>query len=339
MLGIDLASGALISECVSRFKGHVNQLLQVLKDEFRVSDWEDIQALLNNIDSFRKYLKSDELSLYFSESHMPLMKRAVTWERRNEAVKVEGLADKTFNEEARGKIEERLNKLDAITNHPWFQQADTLRMPRLTDFFVLQKAERLIGSDGTLSARNYDEKFHILQAPELFLPDFRHFRSKCELRGKPIVTAYLDIDDFKAFNSESSETQVDRNVLPIFMQAVESHVFGHGYAYRFGGDEYVLLLPNVALDRGIPFLAELQESLKVLDYIGTEKKTTVSVGVCHVDADSFLTEREALEKANLAKKFAKDKGKARIAAYKGGLFREEDLQIVHPPDSLRRQST
>lgn len=40
------------------------------------------------------------------------------------------------------------------------------------------------------------------------------------------------------------EVEVDRKILPRFMRTIEAHVFARGFAYRFGGDEYVLLIPQ-----------------------------------------------------------------------------------------------
>ena len=52
-----------------------------------------------------------------------------------------------------------------------------------------------------------------------------------------LAVAFLDIDDFKRFNSDYGETKVDRNLLTRFMQVLEAHVYHHGFAYRQGGKE------------------------------------------------------------------------------------------------------
>ena len=58
----------------------------------------------------------------------------------------------------------------------------------------------------------------------------------------------FNIDKFKDFNTKYGETQIDVRLLPRFMAALEAHVYSRGFAYRFGGDEYVVLLPQ-----GAPF--------------------------------------------------------------------------------------
>jgi diguanylate cyclase (GGDEF)-like protein len=182
--------------------------------------------------------------------------------------------------------------------------------------------------------RQYDEKFHILQAPQLFLPDLAYFRAKCEDRETPLAIAFVDIDDFKSkFNTPHGETKVDRNVLPRFMQAMEAHAFHHGYAYRQGGDEYLILLPSLSRPLAVAFLDELRCKLADLAYPDVAEKTTASIGLCIVDSDCPLTDRELLDRANLAKQFAKENGKNRIATFRGPRFVDQELEIVKAPAS------
>ena len=139
---------------------------------------------------------------------------------------------------------------------------------------------------------------------------------------------YIDIDSFKAFNTKYGETSVDRYLLPRFMRTLEAHTLFHGHTYRFGGDEYMVLLPNMSFDHGMNFLSDLPRKLSVLDYGEITEKTTVSIGVCIVEVDTFLTDREVEQKANEAKNYAKKNGGNCIASYKGIEFRAEDLHIM-----------
>jgi len=202
-------------------------------------------------------------------------------------------------------------------------------MPRIADLLSIQDIEDSRHAT-VLSNREYDEKFHILQAPKLFLEDLSHFRKQCEERGTNVIAAYLDVDDFKRLNSRYGEIQIDRQVLPRFMQALDAHVFHHGFAYRYGGDEYVILLPNLSQKLATGFLDDLRVRVSQLQYRGVEEQTTVSIGFCCVDPDSHLTDREIEELANRAKNFAKSNGKNCIATYSGTNFEDEDLFVVSP---------
>ena len=182
-----------------------------------------------------------------------------------------------------------------------------------------------------LQPRQYDEKFHILQAPQLFLPDLTYFRARCDDRETPLAIAFVDIDDFKKFNTSHGETKVDRNVLPRFMQTIEAHLFHHGFAYRQGGDEYLILLPSLSRPLAVAFLDELRRKLADLAYPDVKEKTTVSIGLCIVDADCPLTDRELRGRANGAKQFAKENGRNCIATYRGSRFVDQELQLAPAP--------
>jgi GGDEF domain-containing protein len=112
------------------------------------------------------------------------------------------------------------------------------------------------------------------------------------------------------------------------MELLEAHTFARGHAYRFGGDEYVLLLPNTSERWAVELLRELSARLTTASFYGIQATLSVSAGLCHVDVDCMLTDREVLAKANLAKNFVKANEKGRIAHYSGPLFREEDLALV-----------
>ena len=150
------------------------------------------------------------------------------------------------------------------------------------------------------------------------------------MRGILIAVAYLDIDKFKDFNTEKGEPYVDRHVLPKFMRLLEAHVYLRGYAYRYGGDEYCILLNNVIEDEALRSLHMLRQRLGDLTYEGTDRRTTVSVGVVIVRPDCHLTGNEIEHAAAAAKKFAKDAGRNRLATYNTPLIQTGDLRIENP---------
>ncbi len=263
--------------------------------------------------------------------HSPLFRQIILRYRRHRAAETERLTEKTFHRELTDALEEEVKALDVLVDQEWFQRIEPLRLPRLKDFLPVQYVEAATANSLPLPARQHDEKFHVLQAPNLFLPDLAYFRAKCEDRETPVALAFLDIDDFKKFNTAHTETKIDRNMLPRFMQALEAHVFHHGFAYRQGGDEYLILLPSLSKPLAIAFLDELRQKLADLRYPEIEGGATVSIGLCIVDSDCVLTDRELLDRASYAKKYAKEHGKNCIASYFGPRFLDQALQIVAPP--------
>lgn len=294
----------------------------------------EVDTILTKLSDMVKFLKKRNAGGALKEEHSvaeeyaPLIKRIMIHQRRIVASKLEEPLSKTFHPELIGNLEKELEPVRKIMEAPWFQETTALRVPHLTEFLSIKFVEEMHNSALSLEKRDYDEKFHILQAPSLFVKDLRYYREKCELRSNGLLVAYLDIDDFKSFNTRHGETKIDRDLLPRFMELMESHLYTHGQGYRYGGDEYILLLPNFSLAMGVGFIKEFQQKLRMISYRGIAEKTTVSIGALFVPSDCFLTEREVEDRANRAKNFAKQNGKNCIATYKGTYYNESELVIV-----------
>ena len=298
----------------------------------------DVQAVLDNTKAILTDIQGwpgspmstagvEERLSKHDPARFPLFKQIILLYRRHRAAHTESKTEKTFHLELTETLEQEVKALDALVNAEWFDKVEMLRLPRLKDFLPVQLIEAAAVQQA-LAPRQYDQKFRILQAPNLFLPDLAYFRAKCEDREAPLAVAFLDIDRFKTFNTKYTETKVDRNVLPRFLQTVEAHLYYHGYAYQEGGDEITCLIPSLSRRLAIDFLDELRCKLADLAYQDVQERTTVSIGLCIVEADCPLTDRELRDRASLAKKFAKEQGRNRIATYKGPRLMRQELEVV-----------
>jgi diguanylate cyclase (GGDEF)-like protein len=258
----------------------------------------------------------------------PYLKAVLMTVRRNLATELGDPRRTTNNPELLAVIDDELKPFDWLLEQDWCLKTEPLPIPNLIDFISIQQIEGITHNIEQFRDREYDEKFHILQTHNLYLPDLSFYRTKCVMRGLSLSTGFIDIDDFKSLNTKYGEDIIDRHVLPRFMQAIESHFYGRGFAYRYGGDEFTFVLPNVTRYLSVNILDALRNNLSQLTYNDIQEKTKVSIGLCHIDSLCALTEPEILNKATQAKKFAKEGGKNRIAAYNGSSFRKVDLQIV-----------
>jgi len=250
-----------------------------------------------------------------SEKDQSYLKRGILITIQTRSVHKEQKSENTNNPDIKERLEKEVQEIINLTTGEWFANVEPHKTPKLTDFITLQEATA--HESVQLQERQYDEKFHILTAPELFTHDIRYFRSVCELRGRPITLAYLDIDDFKDFNTEHGHTKVDREVLPKFMSELEAHFYSHGHSYRFSGDEYVVLLSNIGCKLACQLLEQFQQALTQLDYFEVETGPTVSIGVMEIDAECHLTDNECLTMADKALGEAKAKRKGSIYVNKG----------------------
>lgn len=306
---------------VSNVSSPIMQTVQLVPQELEKTSSELSQLI---------HFLSSEPSEQVDSAYLPILKKAIIHQRRDKATNIEERSEFTFNHELRIRISEELEPLSSVMRQEWFSTTELPNALKITNFLSIQRAEELLKNQGKmqLNTREYDEKFHILNAPTLLLPDLAYFRAMCELRSVPVCVCYLDIDDFKEFNTQYGEPRVDREVLPKFMSALEAHVYSHGYAYRFGGDEYMVILTNMSIQQAINFMVIFQQNLEHLDYFQIEKHTEVSIGIVEVTENSYQTDREIQDAAAFAKNHAKKQGKNCIATFKGISFASEEIYVV-----------
>ena len=267
-----------------------------------------------------------------SDTEAAILRHAIVKSRLREARYIESQSLKTFHGELLDRIAAPLSEFDTVMASDWFLKAEQRGFPKIGDFIPVEYVEKWEAycnrRQDAQAEREFDEKFHILWAPNLLFSDLEEFRSAGELRGLPFAVAFLDIDFFKKFNERYTETVVDRDLRPNFMRCIEAHVYGRGRAYRQGGDEYVVLLHNATEQESVAFMDALRAKLHSLLYRGITEKTNVSVGLVCVGADCHLTNRELLGKASKAKAFAKSNGRNRIATYSTPFLGEAELRIA-----------
>lgn len=256
----------------------------------------------------------------------PLLREVLNAARLKVAASVDARRKQVSHDELQAQLDAELAPYDRFFKAPQFLAVSPKPSPSLADYFPIERLQEL--AIGARTARTFDEKFHILQAPQLFLDDLGHARRAAMLREIHLAVAYVDIDRFKEFNTEKGEPFVDRKVLPKFMRTLEAHVFDRGYAYRYGGDEYAVLLNNVTDTEAHDSMNRLREKLAGLTYEGTQRRTTVSIGLVIVRPDCHLTGSEIEAAAAAAKQFAKQQGRDLVATFRPGSFLSHDLYVV-----------
>jgi diguanylate cyclase (GGDEF)-like protein len=128
-----------------------------------------------------------------------------------------------------------------------------------------------------------------------------------------LAVLMLDIDHFKQFNDTFGHEAGDailREVAEIFMQTVRVE----DIACRYGGEEFVIILPetplDVALERAESIRARVRE-MRIRSHQTTLREVTVSIGVA-MYPESGGTLEELLRAADRALYAAKHRGRNQI---------------------------
>ena len=132
----------------------------------------------------------------------------------------------------------------------------------------------------------------------------------CQSQGRPLALVLLDIDDFKKINDSLGHQGGDAALLQ-FADLLRSGLRPDDRSSRFGGEEFVLLLPGATVEGGVEMVRRLQRRVAEQVLMGGPKRLqlTFSGGVAQV-RDGSLS--QALDQADEALYEAKRTGKNRV---------------------------
>ena len=133
-------------------------------------------------------------------------------------------------------------------------------------------------------------------------------------RKEPLGVIMLDIDHFKKFNDTYGH-QAGDTVLQTLGQFLTTSIRGEDIACRYGGEEFILLLPGAGLEDTRKRAEELREKVHYLDvtFQGELLKTvTFSLGVSVFPQHGNAGE-QLIQNADLALYRAKAEGRDRVA--------------------------
>ncbi len=302
-----------------------SELGQPIADRFPMTFPEDLKQIQQDLNSLREQL-GRKSGGNLSEKYLPYLKLAIQLTRVQKAEEQEALRGKTHNSAILEKIDRNIDYLSDFIKSRWYVDSNSFVLPVITDYLKLKEAYNVLPGR-VLEHQPFDAKFGILKSHNSFLPMLQQARYEAKLRGIEISVAFLDIDKFKYFNTTFGEPLIDSQFLPVVMQTIESHVYSHGTGFLFGGDEYVLLLPNMDQAMLLPFLNTLQRKLADVRIPGITNGITISIGCCRISSNSYLTDAEVIGHANRAMRFAK-KWRDCVGYYRTDSFEEQDLEAI-----------
>ncbi len=137
----------------------------------------------------------------------------------------------------------------------------------------------------------------------------KHFEI-AELTGLPMSVIIADIDFFKKINDTYGHLAGDE-ALKHFVRIIKNNLRKSDYIFRFGGEEFLILLPNTSLEEAVEIAERIRKSLEddPLTYEGKEIKITASFGVKEVSPNEPIDKiiKEADEKLYKAKESGRNR--------------------------------
>lgn len=136
----------------------------------------------------------------------------------------------------------------------------------------------------------------------------RPFMERLESQVKhntSFVLLMLDVDDFKSYNDSFGHLSGDY-VLQKIAFILASTVSDAGMVFRYGGEEFAVILPGYSLARGIDMAEKIR--INIANAVFEYRKVTVSIGLAQFPKHASNAV-ELLQHADKALYLAKAKGK------------------------------
>ncbi|CED72194.1 putative membrane associated signaling protein [Aliivibrio wodanis] len=132
-----------------------------------------------------------------------------------------------------------------------------------------------------------------------------------EVKTTPISIIMTDIDKFKLINDQHGHIIGDR-VIKMVAESIKNSLNSSDSAFRFGGDEIMILLPDSHAEKAKEMANELRQSISKITIDGSsELSLTSSFGVAQLS--SFESWEECVDRADKALYQAKSNGRNRVA--------------------------
>jgi diguanylate cyclase (GGDEF)-like protein/putative nucleotidyltransferase with HDIG domain len=177
------------------------------------------------------------------------------------------------------------------------------------------------------------ERAHTDELTGLFNHRYFHERldeeiSRCSRFGDIFSLLFLDMDLFKAYNDIYGHLAGDE-MLKQIGQYIKSSTRGIDMAFRYGGDEFTVILPQASLDDASKVAERIRKRIEVeMDSKGAP--LTCSLGIASWPTDGVMRE-EIIQAADASLYYAKQMGRNRICLATE-IMTTEVLSVGSKPD-------
>jgi diguanylate cyclase (GGDEF)-like protein len=116
----------------------------------------------------------------------------------------------------------------------------------------------------------------------------------------PTALLMVDVDHFKSFNDTYGHSTGDE-VLKQVADTVSACIREYDIAYRYGGEEFCVLLPNAYILDAVRVAERIRDAVEAID-LPVSAKVTASVGVASGSADDVMNVADHADRALYAAK-------------------------------------
>jgi diguanylate cyclase (GGDEF)-like protein/PAS domain S-box-containing protein len=264
--------------------------------------------------SLEEIIGKDPLEVF--DKWPTLLNRFLTNDEGHEEIQIPGDPPRTFEIDISplydqfGRLEGRVIVAHDITEHKWLESDLKYANESLKN--QLEEIDQLRAELQEQAIRDPLTNAYNRRYLSEFL-DKEIMRA--ERKSTPVTIVIMDVDNFKKFNDSYGHKCGDE-VLKNITQFLNEHSRRGDVVCRYGGEEFVVLMPNVSLEIGFERAEMWRQDFSEtpFEYEGMELFATFSAGVATYPQHG-TTGEAILQAADKALLHSKDTGKNRVTCY------------------------
>jgi len=202
-----------------------------------------------------------------------------------------------------------LNFADRADGSPFDEMSDLPSIEQLSHMIGIAIRNQELYSEVQRQAR-MDAMTQLL-THSAFFEELDRESTRVNRYGGDLSLVYFDVDNFKSINDGMGHLTGD-HVIKEVARLLRETVRGVDIPARYGGDEFVCVLPNTALNGALVISRRLHECFRtnVFAYDGHEFQITVSMGVAQ--HKKGMTPKDLINSADEGLYRAKEAGKNKV---------------------------
>jgi len=176
-----------------------------------------------------------------------------------------------------------------------------------------QQVQKLEGEMALLSDRLHEDQLTQLLNRRGLARAFESEMARADRSGRPLSLAVLDVDNFKHINDQLGHQAGDLALVHL-ARIVRRSIRPTDVISRYGGEEFVILLPETPVEAAASVMSRVQRELTKRIFLHNNERVLITFSAGVAQRAFGESQEELIARADQALYHAKQAGKNRVAA-------------------------
>ncbi|RYY73696.1 MAG: diguanylate cyclase [Gammaproteobacteria bacterium] len=214
----------------------------------------------------------------------------------------------------KNSVQSQIGNIRQALDH--FQQAEQEQGQLASQLEMLAGKIKIMEDDAEKNRTVLEkQRFKALHDPLTELPNREYYNDRATYEyhrwqryGRPLTLAVFDIDHFKKINDSHGHQAGDR-VLRVIGRSVAKRLREVDFFCRFGGEEFVAIMPETSLTDALPVLDTIRSSIANASFNYKDQSISISLSIGVTEFKQGDTVETAFARADEALYAAKSNGR------------------------------